>query len=117
MNLSKEQIVPMLALFGALGYGVCFRITKVRTFYEKDGLNVVLDEWPIIGTLVEIEGPEELAQELALLICPGVRFGNPRLGELFHQLEQETGKPLSQLQAEYERNTGERIGRLDLLLE
>jgi predicted adenylyl cyclase CyaB len=115
--LSQEQVAPITELLQALGYGVCFTISKFRTTYDKHGLKVVVDEWPLLGTLVEIEGPEESTHELAATICPGVRFGNFRLRELFQQLEQETGKPVSQLQAEYERKTGQRIGRLDLAID
>ncbi|MEM6507068.1 MAG: CYTH domain-containing protein, partial [Planctomycetota bacterium] len=46
-------------LLGALGYHHVLSFEKRRIRYELDGCNVELDELPIIGRFVEIEGPSE----------------------------------------------------------
>lgn len=48
-------------LLGALGYHHVLTFEKRRTRYELDGCRVELDELPVIGSFIEIEGPSEAA--------------------------------------------------------
>lgn len=48
-------------LLGALGYHHVLSFEKRRVRYELDGCLVELDELPIIGRFIEIEGPSDAA--------------------------------------------------------
>ena len=115
--LAIENVENAIKLFAALGYPECFRIPKSRTVYRGDNIKVVFDEWPIIGCLLEIEGEEEACKVLAKEIAPGIKFGNPRLKELFRKIEKQTGKNLSTLKKEYEQKKGVNLGNIELLLD
>ena len=45
-------------LLGALGYSKALAFNKRRRLYELQGCEVALDELPLLGAFVEIEGPD-----------------------------------------------------------
>ena len=49
------------AIFAKLGLVRSLRFEKRRETWSLDGCEVVLDELPVLGTFVEIEGPDEAA--------------------------------------------------------
>lgn len=114
--IAPASLNDVVSLFSALGFPICFQIPKLRSRFSKNDLNVTLDRWPIIGCLMEVEGPEVEAKALASAVAPGVAFGNPRLKDLFRHAEERTGLSLSALQETYEREHSVSLGRLDLLL-
>ena len=117
ISIPHDEIEIYVELFSALGLPMCFQIPKTRTKFHKDSTAVVFDEWPIIDTLVEIEGEESQAKALAASIAPGVRFANYRLKEFFRQVEERTGESLETLKERYERQHGIALGSIELLLD
>jgi predicted adenylyl cyclase CyaB len=106
-----------IKIFEALGFPVCFTVPKRRQLFIGRGVKVTLDDWPIIGYLMELEGDENTIKALLKDIAPPeVIFSNYRLKDLFRQKEIETGQSLKELQAEYEESHGCKLGRLELLL-
>jgi adenylate cyclase class 2 len=55
-----EDPRAMAELFKGLGLSPVATIQKRRSRYRLGGCNVELDELPLLGTFVEIEGPSEL---------------------------------------------------------
>ncbi len=112
-DASEEDISDFLT---ALGYPMCFQYKKERIVYTKDSIQVTFDEWPIIGCMVEIEGPEASIVELTKTIAPSETFGNRRLKDFFGDVMKSTGKSFDQLKAEYQAKTGFNLGKLELIL-
>lgn len=114
--LALSAVAPTIEIFTALGFPLLFQVHKQRTIYKRDGIKVTFDEWPIIGCLMEIEGPEDDIKAVAKTVAPEVNFSNLRLKEIFKACAQAAGKPFSQLVVDYEAASGQKLGRLDLLL-
>ena len=112
-NASVQDISNFMTL---LGYPMCFQIKKERVVYEKDGISVSFDEWPIIGLLLEIEGNETEIKKLAKQIAPNYVFGNGRLKDFFADKMKDTGKSFEQLKFEYESETGFLLGKIELAI-
>lgn len=60
-ELDVDNARDAAVLLGALGYHHVLSFEKRRIRYELDGCNVELDELPIIGRFIEIEGESEAA--------------------------------------------------------
>ena len=65
-------------LLGALGYQHVLSFEKRRVRYELDGCHIELDELPVLGAFIEIEGPTEAAvvsvrEKLGLTSEPVIR--------------------------------------------
>lgn len=65
-------------LLGALGYHHVLTFEKRRTRYELDACRVELDELPVLGSFIEIEGPSEaevlaVREKLALSNTPVIK--------------------------------------------
>jgi adenylate cyclase class 2 len=58
-ELDVDNARDAAMLLGALGYHHVLSFEKRRVRYELDGCNVELDELPIIGRFIEIEGESE----------------------------------------------------------
>jgi adenylate cyclase class 2 len=76
----------------ALGYEVILSFEKRRETWLLDGCDVELDELPVLGRFVEIEGPDELTvqrvrQKLELDKEPSIRIGYSKM--LADYVEQE----------------------------
>ena len=65
-ELSVSAIDNMAGLFEALGYEKMLVYEKRRTLWLLDGCDVCLDEVPLLGRFVEVEGPDEGAIALVL---------------------------------------------------
>jgi predicted adenylyl cyclase CyaB len=115
IRISIDQFEACTALLEALGYPELFRVIKERQAWQRDQIRVTIDDWPIIGLVMEIEGPEPELQALASALGPAYVLKNYRLSELFMFVQQETGKSLDELQKEYESRHDVKLGRLDLL--
>lgn len=115
--ISKDEVEKLMTIFTALGFPLLFRIPKTRERFTKGDIVVTFDEWPIIGIKMEIEGDEEDILTLAKEIAPNITFGAPRLKELFEKKVKETGKSLTILQEEYEKENEVKLGNLAALLK
>lgn len=93
-----------------------FQIEKCREPYEKDGIKVTFDEWPIVGCIIEFEGDEEQLIALAKEVAPEHSFGNRRLKDFFEDKMKATGKTLQELKADYLELTGFDLGKIELIL-
>jgi len=116
MKLIPTEVDSAISIFHALGYPVLFTVPKDRECFDRDGIKVTIDNWPIIGWLVEIEGEEGRIRDLASEIAPGVEFSNFRLKELFERKERESGLTLATLKAQYEAKSGNALGNIEFLL-
>ena len=104
VEIAPGKVQEYIALFEGIGFPVCFQIKKTRKVFRKGSLDVTFDEWPVIGCLLEIEGPEAEARKLAAGIAPSKEFRNYRLKELFRLKEKETGKSITELKEEHQKN-------------
>jgi adenylate cyclase class 2 len=57
IEVTVSDFEKMAALLEAIGMKPKFYEENRRTAYELDGVEVVIDEWPLIPPYVEIEGP------------------------------------------------------------
>ena len=112
-NVNEEVVKEFLS---ALGYPLLFQVKKERKVFAVKDVEISVDKWPIIGYLVEIEGPEEKIKKVAKLVAPNHVFGNKRLKDYFSMEIEKQQKPLSQLISEYEKETGFYLGNLALSL-
>lgn len=115
--INHNQSDLFITFLEAIGYPSCFRIEKRRSLYKKEDIAITIDQWPIIGYLAEIEGPESGCKDLAKKIAPSADFKNYRLKELFQNEVKRTGKSIFQLKKEYEALEGKQIGKIELLLD
>jgi adenylate cyclase class 2 len=68
------------AVLGALGFQPTLSFEKKRESWELDGCKIELDELPILGRFVEIEGPDErtvmrVREKLGLTQSPLIKTG------------------------------------------
>ncbi len=100
----------------SLGYPLCFKIQKNRQLWEKDDIQITIDEWPIIGNILEIEGDEEKIIKIAKELFPNNKFRNYRLKEFFADKMNKKNKNIEQLKDEYLKETGFDLGKIELIL-
>ena len=113
--IPNKNLDDFKLFLSSLGFPPLFEIKKNRIIYSKDDLTVTLDEWPIIGILLEIEGTVEDINKYKYLIAPGVIYKNFRLKELFEEVVFQTGKSLEQLVSEYEAASDYKIGNISAI--
>ena len=116
IQIKQSEVDQYITFLTELGYPICFQIKKERQVLEKDGIIVTFDEWPIIGCMMEIEGPEEQIKHVAEEVAPDVKFSNYRLKELFEYKMQETGKSLAELKDMYYREKQFDLGHIELII-
>jgi adenylate cyclase class 2 len=78
IQFGTDNVEQAIALFAALGFEKSLVFQKRRQLWQLEGCDVALDELPLIGTFVEIEGPseEKIAQvqsKLGLAALPHVQ--------------------------------------------
>ncbi len=61
IELAVDAAPAMLELLAELGYHETIRFEKRRDRWRLDGCTIELDELPILGCFVEIEGPDDAA--------------------------------------------------------
>jgi len=59
INIEIEDFDAIGRLLSVLGYEQVLAVEKTRLLYRYDGCELCLDELPLLGTFVEIEGPDE----------------------------------------------------------
>jgi len=104
-------------LLEALGYPLLFQVRKARNVFRAGAVTATLDDWPIIGPMLELEGDEADIKEVAEATFPGIEFANYRLKTLFEKVCAERGLSLAELQKEYEGRSGFKLGNLGFLLQ
>jgi predicted adenylyl cyclase CyaB len=57
LETEVKDYEPLIKLFSALGYNEKLVVEKKRRLWKLDGCEVALDELPLLGCFVEIEGP------------------------------------------------------------
>jgi adenylate cyclase class 2 len=80
IEFSVDDGDALAALLRAIGFEMILSFQKRRETWELDDCEVVLDELPILGSFVEIEGPGEssvmsLRQKLGLTDRPLIQTG------------------------------------------
>lgn len=116
VNINKEDVEKYIRIFSGIGYGICFQIKKTRELWKKNNVQVTVDNWPIIGNILEIEGNEEEIMVLANKIAPDNEFKNYLLKDLFKEKMCKTGKTMEELKSDYFKETGFDLGKIELIL-
>lgn len=116
VQLAGEQLSECVDLMRFLGYQLIFTMPKRRTTYLRGSVQVTLDALPIIGLLVEVEGPEGEIDAAASEFEPDVEFRNYRLKELTDQALKVNGLTFEQAQKTAEDQWKLRFGNLALAL-
>jgi len=80
LEVAVEDAAAMTSVLKALGYGERIVFEKRRESWRMDDCRVELDEVPLLGTFVEIEGPTEASIEAV----------RQRLGLAGHAIEPRT---------------------------
>lgn len=117
IQIDQKKVDDYVTFLTELGYPLCFQIKKERKVMKKDDVMVTFDEWPIIGCMMEIEGPEKKIQNIAAEVAPEVKFSNYRLKELFEWKMQETGLTLAELKEKYNEETQFDLGHIELIIK
>lgn len=116
--LSNASVDDILLMFTALNYPVLFQIKKERTVFKNDNVVATLDNWPILGYILELESLYEQSINDVIVQLPNeLLFNNTRLKDLFHQKTEETGKSFAELKAAYETESGFKLGNIEMILE
>jgi predicted adenylyl cyclase CyaB len=114
--LDPAEVEIACELMNRLGFPLLFTLPKRRELFIRDSIRVTLDEWPILGLLVEIEGDETEILDAGVEIAPNLSFANYRLFELLQQTIERTGKEFAELRREAESAWKMNFGRLGLAL-
>lgn len=117
ISISSSEVDNFKLFLSSIGFPILFEIKKKRREFIKGDLKITFDEWPIIGTLIEIEGiTEKSILECKSLIAPDVNFRNFRLKELFEEKMKATGMTLNQLVENYELTADYKLGNIGFIL-
>ncbi|MBI4855327.1 MAG: class IV adenylate cyclase [Acetobacterium woodii] len=116
ISINSDDVESYITFLTELGFPVCFQIRKERIVWSDGKVEVIFDEWPIIGCMMEIEGPEELISKIAHEVASEVKFSNYRLKELFQNKMNETGKSLDELKADYFKENKFELGHIELIV-
>lgn len=116
ININKSDIENYIKIFSDIGYPICFQIKKTRKLWKKDNIQVTIDNWPIIGNILEIEGEEEKIKEYCNKIAPNYIFKNYLLKDLFKKKMKNTGKTIEELKNDYFKETGFDLGKIELIV-
>ncbi len=84
IEVEVNDFDDMTALLSALGYKKILEFEKQRRLWLLDGCEVALDMLPMLGTFIEIEGPDENAitgvlQKLKLSHLPHIDRGYAKM--------------------------------------
>lgn len=116
--VSNSSVDDIILMFTALHYPILFQIKKERTVFKKDNVVATLDNWPILGYILELESSDEKSLHNVILKLPKeLVFNNTRLKDLFNQKTVETGKTFAELKTAYEMDSGFKLGNIELILE
>lgn len=110
----KESIIDF---FTELGYPICFQIRKKRRIWKVNHSIITIDNWPIIGHLMEIEGKEKEIKQISKELFPEYIFKNWSLKELFMNQIKYQKKSIQQLKDEYFKKNRFDLGRIELILK
>ena len=113
----NEKIEDTTIFLSSIGYPKLFTIIKNRILFKKNGIEASLDEWPILGHILEFEGNEDEIKILIKSFKNEFKFGNTRLKQLFKDKINETGKSFQELKDEYELSTGNSLGKIELIIK
>jgi predicted adenylyl cyclase CyaB len=79
IGLKVEKAEELAHLFGELGYKEKLAFEKKRSLWDFSGCKVALDELPLLGKFVEIEGPDEtLIEEVQKMLGLGNKHHTPQ---------------------------------------
>jgi hypothetical protein len=111
------DVSDLIDLFEAIGYPLLFRWPKTREPWRRGDVVASLDEWPLVGTVIEIEAPaadlvKRCVEELGLPLV----FDNHRLAALLKAACADRGLTFDDAVRKYEETTGQPLGRLEVVL-
>jgi predicted adenylyl cyclase CyaB len=114
--LPADDVEDVISFFTMLGYPPLFTLYKTRRKYTNGSVQAVLDDWPIAGWVLELEGEEDKIAVFASKIKAELPFKSYRLKEVLEMISGQTGKSIAELQEEYEKATGRKLGNMCFLL-
>jgi predicted adenylyl cyclase CyaB len=116
--IEEKSFEDLITLFKSIGFPMLFQIVKNRKKYiSEDGIIATIDNWPIIGYVLELEGEEENINKLLEKIDSKFAFDNTRLKDLFKNKAIKENKDIKTLKSEYEEKAGILLGNLDIILD
>ena len=92
IGIMVEKAEEMMEVFAALGYSERLMFEKRRQIWRSDGCDIALDELPLIGKFVEIEGPGDESIE-----ATQKRLGLGHLEHIEHSFAHLLEEKLAQL--------------------
>lgn len=117
IDIKKEEIEKYIKMFEMIGYKVFFQALKKRQKFEKDGIEVVFDKWPLIDELVEIEGEINKIENFVKEVLPNADRGTYTYKEHLELKMKNTGKSLEQLIKEYEEMNHFKLINIEKMFE
>lgn len=106
VSFPVSEVETYVDLLKGLGYNMLFQLKKQRTVFMDSiqWVEAVIDEYPLIGFLVELEGPEENITKIAETTFPDKAFKNYRLKELYQQHVEKAWRPLDDLLIDFQKS-------------
>jgi hypothetical protein len=87
-----DRVATVHALLTALGYDVVHAVDRDVEVFELDGALVRTERYPLMDTLVEVEGePEAMERAIQASGIPRGAFSAESLAEFVRRFEQRTG--------------------------
>lgn len=120
ISFPVEETDNYIDLLNGLGYNILFQLKKERVLFSNNDKSTfaVIDDYPVIGFLLELEGPENEIMQLANQFFPDKTFKNYRLKELYQSHVEETGITLNELLTSFQNGpNGYDLGEIHLILE
>lgn len=117
IEINNNAVDDYKTLFATMGYPLLFQLQKQRIIYEKDNIQIVFDNYPILGWRVEIEGEKDVIQSLSEFLFPGRKYVFRYLSQYFTDHMNKVGKSIEQLKQEYMDETGFDIGYIEKIFD
>jgi adenylate cyclase class 2 len=98
-EISPEDFSNMVDLLGMLGFEKVLAFEKRRNLWRLDGCDVCLDQVPILGCFVEVEGPDEQSINGVLnkLQLSGIEHINKGYARLMRDKLDESGSDVEEI--------------------
>ncbi len=117
IEIKKEEVEEYVKVLEMLGYKVFFQVLKKRQKFEKDGIEVAFDSWPLIDELIEIEGEMDRIEHFVEEVLPNAKRGTYTYKEHLELKMKNTGKSLEQLKREYEETNNFKLINIEKIFE
>jgi adenylate cyclase class 2 len=99
VGLGEDGFSGMVDLLGGIGFEQVLVFEKKRNLWLLDGCQVCLDEVPLLGNFVEVEGPDEhvIAEVLSKIQLYGLEHINKGYAKLMREKLDEIGSDKTEI--------------------